>query len=67
MNDKSPLLSKFLKKISLSSAYRTLIIIFFTEVYLDLIMGGLTNTENFYLMYDSANWGTKITAMSASD
>lgn len=45
---------KFIRKDTL---YRTIIVIFFLEVYLDLLLGGLLNTENDYLFADSANWG----------
>jgi hypothetical protein len=32
-------------------------IIFFLETYLDLLLGGLLNTENDYLMDNPDNWG----------
>jgi heme A synthase len=47
-----------LQKIGLETSYRTLFIIFFTETYMDMLLGGLINTENFDLLYDSKNWGS---------
>lgn len=43
--------------LKIKAAYRTLFIIFFAEMYMDLTIGGLVNTENHYLYKDSANWG----------
>jgi hypothetical protein len=37
--------------------YRTIVIIFFLETYIDLLLGGLVNTENEYLTTDANNWG----------
>lgn len=49
-----PYLLSFIKKETL---YRTIIVIFLLEAYLDLLLGGLLNTENDYLFEDPANWG----------
>ena len=48
---------KFMKMLKLESPYRTIVMIFFLETYLDLLFGGLINKENDYLFDDSANWG----------
>jgi hypothetical protein len=50
---------KVIKYVTIESAYRTIIIIFFLETYLDLLLGGLVNTENDYLMDDPDNWGRR--------
>ena len=42
-----------------SAAYRTIIMIFLLEAYLDLTLGGLVNTENDYLLEDPDNWGPR--------
>lgn len=42
-------------------------IVFFTETYIDLLLGSLLNSENFHLLNDPKNWGSKATAMSQSD
>ena len=47
----------WMDKLKLDSPYRTLLMIFFLETYLDLLLGGLVNTENDYLLNNSANWG----------
>jgi len=52
--------------LSIESAYRTIAIIFFLETYLDLLLGGLLNTENDYLLDDPANWGRRA-LLSKSD
>lgn len=49
--------NKLLKYIRKDMLYRTVIIIFFLEAYLNLLLGGLLNTENDYLFDDPANWG----------
>jgi hypothetical protein len=41
---------KIVKVVTIESAYRTLFIIFFTETYMDLLLGGLLNSENFHLL-----------------
>jgi hypothetical protein len=51
--------SKVMEYLTLESAYRTIIIIFFLETYLDLTLGGMLNTENDYLLDDPANWGPR--------
>lgn len=50
---------KMLKSLTIESAYRTVIILFFLETYLDLTLGGLVNTENDYLLDDYSNWGPR--------
>jgi hypothetical protein len=55
----SHLIRKVIKYVTIESAYRTVIIIFFLETYLDLLLGGLINTENDYLMNDPDNWGRR--------
>lgn len=55
--DKNYRVRKILKVLEIKSAYRSIFIIFFAELYLDLTLGGLVNTENHYLYYDSKQWG----------
>lgn len=54
---------KYVRKVmayfTLKSAYRTLVILFFLEIYMDLTLGGMLNTENDYLLDDSFNWGPR--------
>ena len=47
----------WMEKLKVDSPYRTLVMIFFLETYLDLLLGGLVNTENNYLFNYSGNWG----------
>jgi len=49
----SKYIRRILEKVTIESAYRTVMIIFFLETYLDLTIGGLVNTENDYLLDDS--------------
>lgn len=37
--------------------YRTILLLFLLETYIDLLLGGLVNTENLYLTLDPNNWG----------
>lgn len=46
-----------LRFFTLDSAYRTIFIIFFSEAYMDLLLGGLVNTENEEYMYMDGMWG----------
>ena len=55
-----------MRYLSLKTAYRTLLIIFFLETYMDLLLGGLVNTENDFLFDDPDNWG-KYGALTWSD
>ena len=48
---------KWAKKLKLEASYRTITMIFFLETFMDLLLGGLINTENDYLISDSRNWG----------
>jgi hypothetical protein len=48
---------KYMRRLSVNAAYRTIFIIFFLETYLDLLIGGFINSENIYLLNDSKNWG----------
>lgn len=48
---------KWMKKFEVESPYRTIFMIFFLETYLDLLLGGLVNTENSYLFLEPENWG----------
>lgn len=64
--DYNPRVRGFLKVLKFKQAYRSLFIIFFAEMYLDLALGGLVNTENHYLYLDSGNWGPKG-KLSSSD
>jgi hypothetical protein len=50
---------KVLRFLTIETAYRSLIIIFFLETYLDLLLGGLLNSENDYLFDDPDNWGSR--------
>ena len=50
---------KIIRYVSPSAAYRTIIMIFLLETYLDLTLGGLINTENDYLLDDPGNWGPR--------
>ncbi len=45
------------KYLTLESAYRTIFIIFYLEMYMDLRLGGMLNTENDYLLDKLVNWG----------
>ena len=41
----------------IETAYRSILAIFFLETYIDLLLGGLVNSENSYLFNDPDNWG----------
>lgn len=55
----SPRVRRILEFLKIETAYRTIMIIFFTETYIDLLLGGLVGSENFHLFMDPENWGTK--------
>ena len=56
--NKSNLWAKRLTRfLSIDGPLRPIIILFFLETYLDLLIGGLINTENAYLFNVSKNWG----------
>ena len=57
---------KVIKYVAIESAYRTIIIVFFLETYLDLLLGGYLNTENDLLLDDPSNWGIRGN-LTASD
>lgn len=48
---------KVLNYVKVEQAYRTIIIIFFIEAYLDLLLGGFIATENFSYLYQEGMWG----------
>lgn len=48
---------KLYKYLSLNGPLKPILILFFIETYLDLLIGGLINTENDYLFNVSGNWG----------
>jgi heme A synthase len=48
---------RLVKYLSTESAYRTIMIVFLIEVYLDILLGGLLNTENDFLLDNPDNWG----------
>lgn len=50
-------IKKLHKYLSLNGPLRPILILFFLECYLDLLIGGLINTENDYLFNVSGNWG----------
>jgi hypothetical protein len=50
-------IKKLHKYLSLNGPLRPILILFFLETYLDLLIGGLINTENDYLFNVSGNWG----------
>ena len=43
--------------LKIETPYRTFIMIFFLEAYLDLLLGGLLNTENDHFFISFDNWG----------
>ena len=57
MFTKSRIINKLYKFFSLDGPLRPVLILFFLEAYLDLLIGGLINTENSYLFDVAANWG----------
>lgn len=50
---------KVIKFFEIEAAYRTVVVVFYLETYLDLLLGGLVNTENDYLFDDPDNWGIR--------
>ena len=48
-----------MKYFRIESAYRSIILVFFLETYLDLLLGGFLNSENDYLLDDASNWGMR--------
>lgn len=43
--------------LAIDGPLRPIIVIFFLETYMDLLIGALLNTENFYLLDVPSNWG----------
>jgi hypothetical protein len=48
---------RVLNYVKVDSAYRTIIMIFFLETYMDLLMGGFVAVENGVYLTDGNNWG----------
>ena len=53
----SKTIKKFYDYIKIDGPLRTVYLLFFLEMYIDLLVGGLVNTENSYLFDLPANWG----------
>jgi len=43
--------------LSSDTSLQTVVVVFFLELYIDLLVGGFVNTENFWLFEESSNWG----------
>jgi hypothetical protein len=50
-------IKKMYNYLAIDGPLKPIIILFFLETYLDLLIGGLINTENFYLFDVPSNWG----------
>lgn len=46
-----------MNKLKIAGYVRSVVIIFYLEMYIDLLYGGLINTENDYLFDVPENWG----------
>lgn len=59
LKQKSKWIRKIIPYVAPSATYRTIVMIFLLETYLDLTLGGLINTENDFLLDDPTNWGPR--------
>ena len=50
-------MQKVINSIKVEGYVRSVVIIFYLEMYIDLLYGGLINTENDYLFDIPENWG----------
>jgi hypothetical protein len=54
---KNYMMRRFYRIFQSETPFIVILVVFYCELYIDLLLGGLVNSENNYLLEEPTNWG----------